>query len=64
MKCSLIVTHFAVVRSHFSLLDDNNDNNDNDILEEDIDNLPDFKLLINAEISNSCQRDNLKNMNN
>lgn len=55
---ALIVPDFAIIRSHLSLSDDNNYNDD--ISEEDIVNLPEFKLLIDTEISKSCQRANLK----
>ena len=57
---ALIVPDFTIMRSHLSLSDDNSD----DISEEDIINLPDFKLIIDNETSKSCQRTNLKNMNN
>merc|ERR1711862_140803 len=55
---ALIVPDFAIIRSHLSSSDDNNYNDD--ISEEDIVNLPEFKLLIDTEISKSCQRANLK----
>jgi len=52
---ALIVPDFIAVRSHLSLTED-----ETKISEEHIVNLPEFKQLIDTEISNSCTRANLK----
>ena len=57
---SLIIPNFTIVWSRLSLPTDNSDNNNDDISEEYVYNSLDVKLRIDAEISMSCQRSNLK----